>query len=60
MKKLKLLFIAFIAAAPIFSCAQSDVEVASMPIDAHSWTGSIKMGWNLGNALECQTNWNGS
>lgn len=58
MKILKLFFIALITAAPIFSNAQTGDEMKSVFVDAHTWTTSIKMGWNLGNALECQTGWN--
>ena len=58
MKILKLFFIALITAAPIFSNAQTGDDMKSVFVDAHTWTASIKMGWNLGNALECQTGWN--
>ena len=58
MKILKLFFIALITAVPIFSNAQTGDDMKSVFVDAHTWTTSIKMGWNLGNALECQTGWN--
>ena len=47
MKILKLFFIALITAAPIFSYAQTGDDMKSVFVDAHTWTSSIKMGWNL-------------
>ena len=53
MKLKHILTIASLLVATLGEAQSVGPDTTRMNIDAHTWTRNVRLGWNLGNQLEC-------
>ncbi|WP_238314492.1 hypothetical protein [Segatella albensis] len=53
MKLKHILTIASLLVATLGEAQSVGPDTTGMNIDAHTWTRNVRLGWNLGNQLEC-------